>query len=297
MIMKTKMVLTSVVFFLSVVGISRAAQDAEKSCSAEPNSASMPVIKYLWYGIELLDIRKGVEGKISVDLSTTVQSKHMWHGFDLYDDHGVVLPSVGVTLGDSGFSGRYTRAYPLAGGLEKCVQSVYALFYTGAFLNESPYITNYTVNYFYYGLPRVSGARSDLQEIGATFSWPKLLGDSGLMPNYYFGKLWTTRSHSNMKGSEGFIHVFGMAYNYNIPDFWGAGKNQVLRLTGDITYNGGYGCPGADRDWSHVVFGASTNLGNDKLIFTPFVNYQISMDDSVNNENELWCGVNATYKF
>jgi len=256
-----------------------------------------PILKYSpEYGFDILDIRRGLKGKISVDLSTTVQSKHMWHGFDLYNNHGVVMPAVGVTLGDSGFSGKYIRAYPTGSGLEKFVQSLYAVFYTGTFLKDTPYVTNFTTNYFYYGMPEFMRRKNDLQEVGISFSWPKLLGNSGLMPNYYFGMLWPTRSNTNLKGSEGFIHVFGLAYDLNAPNFWGVGKGQTFRLSSDITYNDGFGC-GADHDWSHVVLGASTNFGFGNLTFTPFVNYQISMDDSVNKENELWCGVNATYRF
>jgi hypothetical protein len=109
--------LLNIVFLLSMGSICQAAQETKKG-KLEADANAMPVIKYLQYGFDLLDIRRGIEGKISVDVSATVQSKHMWHGFDLYDDHGVVLPAVGVTLGDTGFSGRYTRAYPLAGGME-----------------------------------------------------------------------------------------------------------------------------------------------------------------------------------
>jgi hypothetical protein len=247
------------------------------------------------YGVDILDIQRGLKNKISVDLSTTVQSKFMWHGFNLYGSHGVVLPAVDVTLGDTGFSGRYLRAYPIGSGLSKSVMEVYFLFYTGTLWKDTPYITNFTVNYIYYGLPRIGGARSDVQEAGVSFSWPKLLGNSGLMPNYYFGRLWPTSSHSNCAGCEGFIHTFGLVYDLNAPNFWAVGKSQSFRFSGDITYNDGFG--GASHDWSHAVFGVSTNLGSGNFTITPFVNYQISMDSSVDKKNELWCGVNATYKF
>jgi hypothetical protein len=293
--MKSRMTLISVVFLLSMAGICQAQETKKGKLEADANA--MPVIKYLWYGFDLLDIRRGLEGKISVDLTTTVQSKHMWHGFDLYSDHAVCLPAVGVTLGDTGFSGKYIRAYPFTGSLDESVQSIYAVFYTGAFLQDKPYATNFTANYFYYGLPRIDSARSDTQEVGIGFSWPKLLGDSGLVPNYYFGRLWPTRSQSNLEGCEGFIHVFGLAYNLDVPDFWAVGKNQTFRLSGDITYNDGFGSGAAEHDWSHAVLGVSTDFKKGNFTITPFLNYQISMEDSVNNENELWCGVNTTYRF
>jgi hypothetical protein len=293
--MKTRIMLLNIVLLLSVVSICHAQETQKGKLEADANA--IPVIKYLWYGFDLLGIQRGIEGKISVDLTTTVQSKHMWHGFDLYSDHGVCLPAVGVTLGDTGFSGKYIRAYPLSGGMEKSVQALYAAFYTGAFLKDTPYVTNFTVNYFYYGLPRIGKLKSDTQEAGVIFFWPKLLGDSGLVPNYYFGRLWPTRSQSNVEGCEGFIHVFGLAYDLAAPDFWGVGKSQTFRLSGDITYNDGFGSAAADHDWSHAVLGVSTDFKKGNFTITPFVNYQISMDDSVNNENELWCGLNATYRF
>jgi hypothetical protein len=268
-----------------------------KKGKLEADANAMPIIKYLWYGFDLLDIRRGLEGKISVDLTTTVQSKHMWHGFDLYGDRAVCLPAVGVTLGDTGFSGKYIRAYPFTGDLDESAQVIYALFYSGAFLQDTSYATNFTTNYFYYGLPRIHSARSDTQEAGIGFSWPKLLGDSGLVPNYYFGRLWPTRSQSNLEGCEGFIHVFGLAYNLDVPDFWAVGKNQTFRLSGDISYNDGFGSGAAKHDWSHAVLGVSTDLKKGNFTITPFLNYQISMEDSVNNEDELWCGMNATYRF
>jgi len=293
--MKSVILLLSSVFLLSLVGICLAQETEGTSQQVDPNA--VPIVKYRWYGFELLDILRGLEGKVSVDVSATVQSKNMWHGFDLYDDHGVFMPAVGVTLGDTGFSGKFIRCFPLSGGMEKSVQMLYAIFYTGAFLEDTPYVTNYTANYFFYTLPRIHGSKSDTQEVGATFAWPKLLGDNGLLPNYYFGILWPSRSNSNLEGCEGFIHVLGLAYDFAVPDFWAVGKSQGFRLSSDITYNDGFGSGGAEHDWSHAVLGACTNLGIGNITFTPYVNYQISMEDSINKEDETWCGVNITYRF
>jgi hypothetical protein len=293
--MKLVVLILSGVFLLGLLGTCQGSKAEETLQQADANA--IPVVKYRWYGFELLDILRGIKGKVSVDIGATVQSKNMWHGFDLYADHGVCLPTVGVTLGDTGFSGRVMRGYPLSGGMEKSVQMLYALFYTGAFFEDTPYVTNYTANYFYYGLPRVHGAKSDTQEVGVSLSWPKLLGNSGLLPNYYFGILWPSRSRSNLEGSEGFIHVLGLAYDFSVPDFWAIGKSQGFRFSGDVTYNDGFGTGAAEHDWSHAVFGASTNLGFGNITITPYVNYQISMDDSVNKEDEAWCGVNFTYRF
>jgi len=256
---------------------------------------TLPPIKVLYYGFDLLDIRHGIKGKIGAELSATFQSKHIWHGFDLLDDHGIFIPVATVTLGDTGLSGKVIGIYPLSSGFENSVELDFGIFYTAALLQDTHYVTNLTGNYFYYGKPNVGGRKADAQEIGVSFSWPQLLGVDSLIPNYYVGCLWPSRSNSNISGCGGFIHIFGLAYDLAVPDFGPIGQEQKLRLSGDITYNDGFG--GVDHDWSHAVLGASTNLGNDNITIMPYVNYQISMDDSVNNEDEIWCGVTSTYRF
>src|SRR4030042_1602517 len=177
-VMKSVVLLLSGVFVLSLLGTCQG-QEAEGT-SQQVDPSAIPVVKYRWYGFELLDIFRGLEDKVSVDVGATIQSKNMWHGFDLYDDHGVFMPAVGVTLGDTGFSGKFIRCFPLSGGMEKSVQMLYALFYTGAFLKDTPYVTNYTANYFFYTMPRIHGSKSDTQEVGVSLSWPKLFGDRGV---------------------------------------------------------------------------------------------------------------------
>jgi len=66
----------------------------------------------------------------------------------------------------------------------------------------------------------------------------------------------------------------------------------------DITYNDGYGGAGVDHDWSRANLGVSTSFQMaDNLDFTPALYYQISMDDSVNDEDEVWTSLGLTYKF
>ncbi len=47
-----------------------------------------------------------------------------------------------------------------------------------------------------------------------------------------------------------------------------------------------------------LVLGASTGIDlTEDIALTPGVYHQISMDDSVNNENETWAALSMTYKF
>ncbi len=285
------------VFLLGMMGVSQA-QEAEEVAQGG-DSSTKPIIKSLFYGFDVLDIVRGLEGKIDFELSGTFTSKHIWHGLDLFDDHGAFIPVGTVTFGDSGFSAKIIDVYPLSSGFERSVERNYAGFYTGAFLEGTPWATHFTTNYFYYDKPKVPGHKGDSQEIGSIFFWPQhiSIGDNYITPSYYLGYIWASEHNSNIRGCEGFIHVFGLGYDFEIPNFWPDGKKQAFRLSGDITYNDGFAGSTIDHDWSHVVFGISTNIKKGNLTITPSLSHQISMDDSVNSENELWCGINVTYRF
>ena len=77
--------------------------------------------------------------------------------------------------------------------------------------------------------------------------------------------------------------------------------DQVLNLHTELVYNDGVGANGADidQDWSNVVFGVSTNFRlADDVVLTPGLFYQITMDDSVNDDkDETWATITMRYIF
>jgi hypothetical protein len=85
--------------------------------------------------------------------------------------------------------------------------------------------------------------------------------------------------------------------DYGVPvQGLGAGSpEQVINLHSEVVFNDGVGPNGAnvDHDWSNAVFGISTTFdlgGNFSL--TPGVYHQVTMDESVNPDNdETWASV------
>ena len=247
------------------------------------------------YGFDLSDVEHAVQNKLSVQVSGTVQSKHIWHGFDLMAGHSVFFPVATLALADTGLSAKVIGAYAIDGGLGQRDELNGALFYTRDFLPETRWATHGTLNYFYYGKPRVPSQRADAQEIGLGLSWPQLLGDGAPVPSYYLGRLWPTEHESLVGGIGGFIHVFGLTYKLAVPNPGAPDDPQFFKLYGDLTYNDGFG--GAGHGWSHMTFGTSTDLTAGKAIITPALNYQLSMKDSINPESGFWGGLTFTYRF
>jgi hypothetical protein len=296
--MKIRTFLFIGVFLLSINSISTQAQET-KEVDQIKGVNSIPVIKTKFYDFDVLDIGRGLKGKIDFELSSTFVSKHIWHGLDLFDDHGAFLPVGTIIFGDSGFTAKIIDVYPMSSGFEKSVERHYAGFYTGTLLQDTPWATNFTTSYYYNGKPKTANKKGDTQEIGITFFWPKLIaaGNGYITPSYYFDYIWASKSNSDMRNCEGFIHVFGIAYDFEIPDFLMTGKKQNFRLFGDLTYNDGFVGSTIEHDWSHAVIGISTNFTKGNWTITPSLSFQKSMEDSVNTEDEFWSSISVTYRF
>jgi hypothetical protein len=246
------------------------------------------------YGFDLLDIGRTIEEKLSLQVSGTLQSKHIWHGFDLMSGHSVFFPVATMTVADTGFSAKVIGACAIGGEVSQRDELDGALFYSRDLLPNARYATHCTLDYFYYGKPRIPSQRADAQELGLSLSWPKLLGDNSLVPSYYVGGLWPSEHDSPVSGISGFIHVLGLAYNLAVPNPGSQDHTQFFKLYGDLTFNDGFG--GAGHGWSHTTFGTSTDLAAGKVIITPAINYQISMKDSITPESGFWGGMTFTYR-
>lgn len=239
------------------------------------------------------------ERELGVTLDTTFVSKYMWHGFNFYGhSNGAVQPNVNVDLWGTGFGAMAWGSWAMESGNRDLEEFNYVLNYGNSVFADTPYATNYTVNWLYYDYYDAPSRDSDLQELNAQLSWPELL-PAGIVPNYTVGKLWQARSGSAvLKGVSGWVHVLGLGYDLSLPDLFPDMPEQVISLMTDLTFNDGYGAAGVDHDWSHATVGASTSFPIvENLSFTPGVYYQISMDDSVNTDDEFWTSLSLAYAF
>ncbi len=251
---------------LSMMSLVLAAGEAEELTTAEPEKP-----------------------KLGVDFSTTYTSRYMWRGYDVFDDHAALQPSATVDLFGSGFSINTWGSIPMGSGYENLSELDYTIAYSASYFEDEKYTLDVSANYIYYDFYKVKSKGADTEEVGISFSLPKLLeiGGSALVPKYYVGKLWPVDGADEIASV---YHSLGLCYDITIPN-----TEQVLCFYSDINYNDGMF--NADSDWSHSTFGVSTGVPVGPVTITPFLSYQVSMEDTVNTEDELYGGVTASVSF
>jgi hypothetical protein len=247
----------------------------------------------------LADLAQAEEKELGVTLDTTYVSEYIWHGFNFYGhDNAAIQPSIDVDLWGTGFGLVLWYSRATRSGFRDLEEFDYILYYGNSAFEDTTYTTDYTVSWLYYDFADAPTRDSDLQELMAQFSWPNML-PVDIVPSYTVGKLWPAKSASGvLKNIGGWVHVLGLGHDCTIPGVLPGSDEQVVSLMADLTYNDGYGSVAADHDWSHATLGASTSFQiADNLDFTPAVYYQISMDDSVNDEDEVWTSLSLTCGF
>ena len=250
-------------------------------------------------------------GELSGTIDLTFQSKYIWRGFDVYGDKSAIQASVDLDLFGTGFGvsmmGHMANSSGYTDGGASLVNSErwdYYLYYGSKLFEDEVYATNWRMGYVHYNYPDTSSHNknsTDLSELHWIFSLPNALPVKGLVPTYVLVKLWPYNSNTLGDTASGWAHIFMLDYGLSVPGILPDTDEQVLRLHSELVFNDGVhpaGAPGVDHDWSNIVFGIETDfdLGNN-MSFTPGLYQQISMDDSVNDEDETWVNLSLKYKF
>lgn len=277
--------------------------------------------------LSAVGLAQAQEGGLTGTVNVTYLSRYVWRGYDLYEeDHSAIQFGTDLNLFDTGFGFKVegTRANGSGGGFPQGVTQLgvlpptpnedlerwqWTLYYGNSLRDGESCATNYTIGWTYWNHPNLGQETLDMQEMFLSLSWPEMC-PGGLVPSYTVVRMWPSSSKSFVNGvlnaadkagvthggsgsAGGWLHVVGLDQDCTMPGT----SEQPLHLSATATYNDGV--LGADRDWSHAVFGASTNfdLGNN-LTFTPGVFYQVTFEDWVNDDkDEAWVSLGVSYKF
>jgi len=257
------------------------------------------------------------EAKLGVTFDVTYLSSNIWRGFDLYpDDHSAIQPSIDVDFYDTGFGLKVLSSRANGSGFEDSEELDYTLRYRNSFLNSQRCQTNYEFGWVYYSYPDrprkgvdvnpfatipIVETLSDMQEFYMAYAWPEILGIKGLVPYYVNAYVWPAQSGSHGKHNGGCIHAFGLDFwipvHIVLPDY--PDEQQFLKFKSEVVYNSGVGATGlVEHDWSHAVFSFSTDFAlSENLTFSPGIYYQLSMEETVNTEDEYWFSLSMSYDF
>ena len=248
---------------------------------------------------------QAAEGELHGVVDVTYQSKYIWRGFDAFDDKSAIQSSVDLDLFGTGFGINVMMHRANSSEFENAERWDYSVYYGNKLFADEVYATNYRVSYVYYNFPDSSShtvCSTDLQEVNAMLSWPKVC-PFGVVPSYVIVKMWPSNSDSPVSEASGFAHIFMLDYGLKLQDIAADLPAQVLNLHTELVYNDGVdprpGSCGVDHDWSNIVFGISTDFEvAQNLILRPAVGHQITMDKSVNDDkDETWANLSMMYKF
>jgi len=247
------------------------------------------------------------QGELSATYEISYLSRYIWRGIDVYDDsHSAFQPAtLDVDLFGTGLGVKVFWSRASGSGFENVEEMDLTLYYNNDIYEDEIYATNYSFGWTYYGYPDEPRSERDFQEFFASLSWPKIC-PAGIVPSYTVVCMWPSEGESARNANGGWLHILGLGYDLTVPELVPEIPEQVLHLSADLVYNGGVGAGyttaaangTVDHDWSHFVFGISTDfdLGNN-LAFCPGLYYQASMDDSVNDSDETWVSLSLKYKF
>jgi len=269
-------------------------------------TAAVAAAEQQWEG-DLLRDDGGLDGTVGI----TWDSQYIWRGFDVFDDESAVHILADLNLFDTGFGVSVVAHRAFGREFEDLTRVDGTAYYQNSLFAGEPYVTNYRLGYVYYYYPGLNEGESlDLMEGHVVLSWPNLLPIEGLQPSYVAaytrpGRLdetWGVFPSDHEDNMTGWIQILMLDYGFTVPALFHSLEDQVIRLHSELVYNDSVSPYGDNISsaFSHAVFGASTDFtfGADKnIVLTPAVYYQLSLEDTVNTENEFWVSVGLKYEF
>lgn len=244
----------------------------------------------------MLERAQAQDRKLDATVDVTYVSRYIWRGFDVYsNNHSAIQPSVDLAMPGTGCGLNVWWSRANTSGFENNEEIDYTLYYNKSLFEGKTYATDYTIGWTYYYYPDEPREAGDMQEISLNLSWQNI-HPGGLVPSYTIVCTWPSKHNSEVRDYGGWFHIFQVCYDLTMPSSCLHAKEQVIHLSAETIYNDG--AYGADRDWSHAVFGISTSFNLRKnLTFTPGFYFQSSWDDSVNTQDEYWTSLSITYEF
>jgi uncharacterized protein (TIGR02001 family) len=212
--------------------------------------------------------------KIGLRSDLSLVSKYIWRGFDtIADDRPAIEPSLTFNFGKSGVWFNLWSAVALAD-------------------------TDFVELDLILGFDRnISTNFSFCVGIGY-FTFPS-------MDNYPDDNSATPEAYAGITANSLFLSPsIALYYDFNLGDGIYATLSfakdfrmgtRVLNTSFLVGYTDQYRDIGVDRGFSDICLGVSTDFGLKSVTLTPSLNYVIVPSETINDENEFWVGLTASW--
>ncbi len=232
---------------------------------------------------------------LSLKAAAEYVQKYMWRGFDLQDNDPALQADFTLDIGETGFYSGIWATYAIDSKWREWNEIDFYAGYYRTLWEENRYALDADTSYTYYYFPR-QDSDVDAQQVALTVELPKLfppLGISKLTPygGLYYG--WSVRGEAN----DGLWVKLGMNCDLSIPSPLFGQREQTLSLYIESFRNDGAQGFEVNPGWGHLVTGISTTFKFKGMDITPGVNYQWTLEETVNEEDEFWFTFSISHAF
>ena len=275
-------------------GVSSNNPEADSEKAWTPDLSKVPEYQYI------------PDGKLHITLASGIISKYLVKGFDVTDDDAVWGNVASIQLWDTGFFLQWAGLYPaenrgdslvnLPGPLQELVGNrldkrindghLYNAYYGKIFENFAMKIGANYLDFIH-----LSSQKADFWEGYGVIRF------HGLPLNPHFAAYYGFPRNDD-RGGEGWMTNMGVDHFCPLPnvEFPCGFKPLGIKLAADIWYNGGEFFTRSDTGWSFATFSATMPLPlSERMLLVPSLHYQYSIEDTINDENELFGSLGIQY--
>jgi hypothetical protein len=231
--------------------------------------------------------------RVSFSAKMTFAQKYIWRGIDFQDDDPAIQPEVVLDFGGSGAYLGLWGNYALDAAWHKWDEiDIFTGYYFSLWEGRLSEL-NVDLSYTYFYFPRQDSDENS-HEVALALRLPSLFHATEticLVPytTFYYG--WSP------KGFNTFWNKLGIDCTIPVYALLPSQKEQFLNVYLETFYNDGYKPFETKSGFGHIAVGLHTTFEWHGINMTPNINYQWTLEDTINREDEFWYTFTLSYNF
>lgn len=238
------------------------------------------------------------DGPVGGSVSVGVTSSYMWNGFDRVKTFGLeegpsVQPAVKVGVRNTGLTVNLGGSFVVNDNSE-----LQETTYGASFVRDVAPSVNVGVGYTYYDnrVNDIGGVAVPDVNNHEVWGGVELNTRVGVKPGVA-----VKYEKSSQDGVDAFVVAVGtLKYGMPLGNAVVGGQGVNVNWDAGVVYNSGVKVGGVETvqsGVSAVTFGVNVPVKAGSVVVTPAVNYQVSVEQTVNDEDVFWATVGVAYGF